>query len=117
MRTDTLIYLEYIRKVVFTLPGTREAPCYGTEGFYVQKKLLTRMKEDGETLVVPVNDRDKLMKNDPGTFYITDHYINSNYVLIKLPNVEPDILKGLLIDAWLKRAPKTLLKEYLANEK
>src|ERR1700712_4176558 len=101
MRTDTLIYLQYIRKIVFALPGTREAPCYGTEGFFVQKKLLARMKEDGETLAMPVADRDTLIKDDPDTFYITDHYLKSNYVLIRLNLIDPAFLERLLIDTWL----------------
>jgi hypothetical protein len=109
---NTIIYLEFIRKVIFSLPGTREGLCFGTEGFYFQKKLLARMKEDGETLAMPVADRNSLIKADPDIFFITPHYDNSNYVLVKLSAVQPEALKQLLIDGWLMRASKTAVKEY-----
>ena len=45
-------YLPVIRLLMMPLPGVSEGTCYGTPAFYVSKKLLARMKEDGETLVV-----------------------------------------------------------------
>ncbi|EHQ27611.1 MmcQ/YjbR family DNA-binding protein [Mucilaginibacter paludis] len=113
MHTNTLIYLQYIRDIISAMPGTREGICYGTEGFYVQKKLLARMKEDGETLVIHTKTRETWMDIDPETFFITDHYLNSDYILVTLARVQPEDLKKLLGDAWLARAPKTLLKQYL----
>lgn len=112
MNTSTIIYLEFIRSVIFSLPGTRESICFGTEGFYFQKKLLARMKEDGETLAMPVADRIILIEAQPDIFFITPHYDNSNYVLVKLKYVQPEQLKQLLIDAWLMRASKTAIKAY-----
>jgi hypothetical protein len=117
MNTATIIYLEFIRKVIFALPGTREGICFGTEGFYFQKKLLARMKEDGETLAMPVADRNVLIKAQPDVFFTTPHYDNSNYVLIKLAIIEPGQLKQLLIDSWLMRANKAAIKEYEAQTK
>jgi hypothetical protein len=38
------------------------------------KKCLRHLKEDGKTLVVYTEERNKWMKQDPGTFFITDHY-------------------------------------------
>ncbi len=69
-------------------------------------------KEDGETLVLQTTERDALMADDPGTFYITDHYLNYDYVLIKLDKISPAILAGLLMAAWRHRAPAKLLKEF-----
>jgi len=112
MNTSTIIYLEFIRKIIFSLPGTREGICFGTEGFYFQKKLLARMKEDGETLAMPVTDRNVLINAQPEIFFITPHYDNSNYVLIKLAHIKPEQLKDLLIQSYLMRASKAAIKEY-----
>jgi hypothetical protein len=112
---DTVVYLEFIRKAVQHLPGVIEKPCYGTPGFYAGKKLFARMKEDGETLVVQTYERDKWMEVDPGTFFITDHYLNYDYMLISLKTVSPADLTKLLTIAWCNRATNKLIAEYEAQ--
>lgn len=117
MTSDPFIYLEFIRKSVMHLPLVTEGTSYGTPGFFVQKKLFARMKEDGETLVIRTEEREKWMEADPETFFITDHYLNYPYMLISLPRVNPDDLKQLLTYAWLLRASKTLVKQSLIDKK
>ena len=109
---DTVIYLEFIRKAVRHLPGVVEKPSYSTPGFFADKKLFARMKEDGETLVVQTYEREKWMEADPETFFITDHYLNYDYMLISLKRVSPDDLAKLLTIAWCNRATNKLIKEY-----
>jgi hypothetical protein len=110
--TDTVIYLEYIRNAVKDLPGVSEKPCYSTPGFYAGKKLFARMKEDGETLVIQTYEREKWMEDDPATFFVTDHYLNYDYMLVALKDVSPDVLSKLLTIAWCNRATNKLLQEY-----
>ena len=64
---DTVVYLEFIRNAIKHLPGVNEKPCYNTPGFYANKKLFARMKEDGETLVVQTYQREKWMQTDPNS--------------------------------------------------
>lgn len=110
----TIIYLEFIRKTVMPLPGVNEKPCYSTPGFYAGKNLFSRLREDGETLVVYNIDRDKWIDADPIIFYVTDHYLNTNYMLVDLKAVKPDDLKELLVNAWRSRVPPKLL---MGNDK
>jgi len=110
--SDPFIYLQFIRQYLATFPGTSEGICYGTPGFYVQKKLLARLWENGVVLVVHTEDRDKWMQSDPEIYFITDHYRNYPYVLVQLDKVDPEELKKLLTESWLQRASKTLVKEY-----
>jgi hypothetical protein len=117
MNADTPVYLEFLRKTLMPLPGFNEKPCYGTPGFYTGKKLFARMKEDGETLVVQSFEREKWMEKDPETFFITDHYLNYDYLLINLKTVAPDDLVSLLLTAWQNRASRKLIKEFQANLK
>jgi hypothetical protein len=112
MSNDPFIYVQFIRNVILVLPGTTEGMCFGTPAFYVNKKLLSRMKEDGETLVVHTPEREIWMQKDPETFFITDHYRNYPSMLIALNRVQPEALETLLKQAWLNRASKTQIKEY-----
>jgi hypothetical protein len=36
------------------------------------------------------------MAEDPGTYYITDHYRNYPWILVRLSRVHPDALRDLL---------------------
>lgn len=109
MDTDIFIYLEFLRKTLMPLPGVTEKLCYGTPAFYVGKKIFTRIKEDGETLVVQTFERDKWIEADPVTFFVTDHYLNYDYMLVALKTVSPEDLTELLTTAWYNRATKKLI--------
>jgi len=117
MNPSTPIYLEFLRKTLFPIPGVAEKSCYGTPGFYAGKKMFARLKEDGETLVVQSFDRDKWMDQDPETFFITDHYLNYDYLLVNLERVSPDDLVSLLITAYQNRATEKLLRAFRENLK
>jgi len=110
--SDPFIYLQFIRQHMMVLPGTTEGLCFGTPAFYVQKKLLARMWENGLVLVVHADDRDKWIQADPEIFFITDHYRNYPSILVHLDKIDPEELKKLLTESWLQRASKTLVKEY-----
>jgi hypothetical protein len=114
--SDPFIYLQFIRQHMMSLPGTSEGLSHGTPAFYVNKKILARMWENGEVLVLHTDEREKWIQADPRTFFITDHYRNYPYMLINLPKVEPDDLKELLTAAWLSKASKGLVKEYENNK-
>jgi len=114
--TNTRVYLEFIRNAVQQLPGVTEKPCYSTPAFYVNKKIFSRLKEDCETLVIQTNEREKWIDTDPLTFFVTDHYLNFDYMLIALKTVSPEDLTHLLITAWYNRAPAKLQKEYEGSQ-
>lgn len=112
MEPGTMVFLEFVRKIVMPLPGVTEKMCYNTPAFYVNKKIFCRLREDCETFVVQSIERDKWMEAAPLIFFITDHYQNTDYMLVDLKTVSPDDLKSLLLTAWRNRAPKKLLEEY-----
>jgi hypothetical protein len=109
-------YLNFLRQTVEQLPGVTEKLCFETPAFYVNDKLFARLKEDGETLAINTEEREKWMEADPETFFITDHYLKSKYMLINLSSVKQATLKLLLTRAWKNRAPKKLLKTFEENE-
>lgn len=111
MKQPNAGYLSFIRQTMLALPGVTEGICFGTAAFYVSKKLLARMKEDGETLVVYTPDRDEWMVRDKIVFFVTDHYRNYPMVLVNLVKVKKQDLVSILTEAWRSRAGKKLLQQ------
>ena len=87
-----------VREIALSLPKTEEVSSYGTPGFKVGGELFTRLHQDGESLVVKMDfeQREALMAHDPETYYITDHYLNYEWILVRLSRVRPDALRDLL---------------------
>jgi hypothetical protein len=87
-----------IRDMAIALEGVEERPSYGTPGFRVNDTLFLRVHDDGESLVVRCDfeQREELMAADPATYYITDHYLNYEWVLVSRSRVHPDALRDLL---------------------
>ena len=98
------------RAIVLALDGVEEGTSYGTPALKVGGKLLARLREDGETLVVPVDldAREMLLRSDPETFYITDHYAPHPWVLVRLPRVARATLAAMLEEGWRSVAPKRI---------
>jgi hypothetical protein len=105
--------LERARSVLLDFPGVEEGPCYGTPGFRVAGKLLARLREDGETLVVKCGfiERDLRMQRDPDTFYTTDHYREHPSVLVRMRQVRIADLHDVVEVAWRMSAPKRLVRQ------
>jgi hypothetical protein len=93
--------LSTIRRVAASLPDVDEGTSYGTPAFRHKKKLIARLHQDGRSLVLKVGDetRDHLLKADPATFFVTDHYRGYPYVLAHLDRLTAADLKKLLIRA------------------
>lgn len=112
MNIDTLHHLEKLRRLLQPYPSTEEYTCFGTPAFRIKKKLICRIREDGETLAVHCDDREPWMKKTPKVFFITDHYLNYRFVLVKLSAVCDKDLEKVLHEAWMQVAPKRMIKEY-----
>lgn len=93
-----------------TLPGVEESTSYGTPALKVRGKLFARLREDRETLVLRAHDlvRSHLIRTDPAVFFVTDHYRDGPWVLVRLPMIRAAALQPLLVDAWRDAAPATL---------
>jgi hypothetical protein len=101
-------------RLALALPEVEEGTSYGTPAFKVKGKLIARLKEDGESLVILIDfeERERLLKADPETFYITDHYLNYPSVLVRLPRVRATALRDLLEKAWRGAAPRSLVEAF-----
>jgi len=105
-KTETLVTFETIRQIARTLDKAEETTSYGTPAFKVRGNLFVRLHQDGESLVVrtSLEEREELMAADSDTYYITDHYLNYEWVLVRMSRVHPDALRDLLRGAWRSAA-------------
>lgn len=107
-RKPAVVSFDTARKLALALPGVEEYTCYGTPAFRIRKKLMARLREDGDTLVVKIEDsrRELLMQVDPETYFMEPHYLGYPVVLVRLSRVREDSLQRLLEDAWRLLASK-----------
>lgn len=103
-----------VRKIGLKLPDVEESTAYGTPALKVRKALLTcpaiNKSAEPDTIVVRIgfDDRDRLIKEQPAVYYVTDHYVNYPSVLVRLSQIRKDALRELLGTAWrfvIERAP------------
>ncbi len=106
-----------LREAALALPGVQEGTSYSTPALHVRKKLLARLREDGETVAVRVEllDRDVLLAADPRAFFVTDHYLAYPWILVRLSEARHGVVVELLEQAWEREAPKRAVAERLAQ--
>jgi len=106
------------------LPDVAVDMWYGTPALKVRKKSFCRMwsdrehlrdgvdRADTEVLVVmcDVDEKDALMRSHAALFE-TPHYEGHGAMLVRLADVNSDLLADVLEDAWRQKAPVTLVKQ------
>ena len=79
----------------------------GTPGFRVGGVLFLRFHQDGESLVARIDfdQREELLAADPASYYITDHYLNYAWTLVRLSRVHSDAPRDLI--RWAHKSAAT----------
>ena len=105
------VSFEDVAAAAVKFPEVEISKSYGTPALKVRGKMLARLKEDGETLVLRSDfvDRQILTQADPDTFFFTDHYRDYPLVLVRLARVSRSALPDLLERAWRQVAPQALV--------
>ena len=87
-------------QVIATNFGPDES--YGTPAFKVRGVLFLRLWEDNETLVVrtEIDRREDMIEEDPETYFLTDHYLNYPWILVRLPQIKREALREMIVAAW-----------------
>jgi len=88
--------------MALSLDNVTEGTSYGTPAFFVKRALFARWRPDIDSLVARVDfeRRAEMMAEDPETYYITDHYLNYECVLVRLARMAPDAMADVLRMAW-----------------
>src|SRR3981081_4335797 len=77
MRGIFAVTFDDVRKFALAWPEVEDGTSYGTPALKVRKKMLARLREDNDSLVmpgVPLDEREMLIETQPKIFYFTDHY-------------------------------------------
>ena len=96
------IDFDTVRIIGLALPGVEESTAYGFPALKVHGKLLAcvpaNRSAEPASLVVRVapEDRTELLAADPDVYYVTDHYLDYDGVLVRLSRVNPGALRDLL---------------------
>lgn len=110
-----------VRALGRTLPDVEESTMYGAPALKWHGTLLaciaSNKAAEPNTLVVRMgfDERDALIADDPTTYYLKDHYVNYDVVLVRLSKVSKAAMDDLLQSAWRRvasggRARKRLRK-------
>jgi hypothetical protein len=96
--SNMAVTFEQIRKIAVALDSVVETTSYGTPAFKVNGKLFARLHQDRETIILRMNldQREDMIAMDPETFFITDHYKNYEWVLVRMAQVSPSTMRKLL---------------------
>ena len=109
---------EDVRQVALSLPGSAERPYNRLPSFRVGGKLFLRIHELPDVFFVrcaDLEERDELLKSEPGKLFITPHYEGYPGILVRLSQVDPGEMTEIVTDAWRPCAPKRLLAAYEAG--
>jgi hypothetical protein len=96
---------EAVEAVGRTLADVEVTTSWGKPALKVKGRVFacvaSHKSAEPDTLVVmmDVAARDALVEEEPGTYYLTDHYVGHPCVLVRLSRVRPDALRDLLIGA------------------
>ena len=88
-----------------TLPDVEVTTMWGKPALKVRGKMFvciaSHPSAEPNTLVVMMDfaDRDALLEDDPGTYYLKEHYLNYPCVLVRLSRVGADALRDLVTGA------------------
>ena len=96
------VSFDTVRKIALSLDSVEEGTSYGTPAFKVRGALFLRLREDDNTLVLRTTfeQRDELIAADPTMYFITDHYLNYEWVLVRLSQIHVDALRDLIRMAY-----------------
>ena len=103
--TRTLDF-DAVRDIGLALPGVEESSAYGVPALKVGGKLLAcvpaNRSAEPASLVVRIgfDDRAGLLAEAPDVYYVTDHYVSYDAVLVRLSRVDCDVLRDLLRMAY-----------------
>ena len=99
-----------------TLPDVEVTTTWGKPALKVRGKMFVCIpshksaEPDSLVVMMAIPDRDALVAEDPGTYYLKDHYVGYPCVLVRLARVHPDALHGLVVGAHrfmsAKRKPR-----------
>ena len=124
-----MITWERVEAFALTLPETTSTPSYGgAPALRVNRKMFARLRGEmaddldeltgapyGEVLMVGVGDlgeKEAVLASDPRAYFTVPHYDGYPAVLVRLAEADEAEVRELLVEAWMRTAPKRALRAY-----
>ena len=109
-----------VRKIAQAFPGVTEYLIFGNPTLKVGKRYLAGIpKIDHNLLCIKVPDqreREYLLATKPDVYYLTDHYVSSEALLVRMFKADPEEVRDLFEQAWRTYAPKKLVAAYAPKD-
>ena len=105
-----------VEKIGRTLPDVEVTTAWGKPALKVRGRMFACMashrsaEPDSLVVMMPFVDRDALIEDDPGTYYLKEHYVGYPCVLVRLGRIGPDALRDLIAGAHRYVSAKTRRK-------
>ncbi len=98
-------------KLAGRLPEVLHANSYGTPVLAVRGSLMARLSDDRRSVLVKAEDAQRLAlcASKPATFSPGGPIWNGTTVAVRLATVEPQDLQDVLLSAWRRSAPPSLV--------
>jgi hypothetical protein len=110
MKRSQPVTYDTVRRMALTFPNVEEGTSYKTPALKVKGKLFVRWRTeaDPDTIVLkmPFDQREELMAGDPETYFITEHYRNYAWVLVRLRKYIPTRCMSSCISVIAMRRPQ-----------
>jgi hypothetical protein len=96
------VSLDTVWKMGATLPGVVQSTAYGSPALKVGGQLMAcvptnKSAEPGSLMFrVDRNDRQTMLAEAPELYYVTDHYLDYDAVLVRLERLNQELLHDLL---------------------
>jgi hypothetical protein len=113
-----------VRRIALSLPATTEETAgfrFRVEGKGFAWVWLERAAPDAPRVPNPgviavrvanETEKDALLSLDEDVFFTEPHYDGFPAVLVRLPAIDPDLLRDALTAAWRCQAPKRLIRAF-----
>jgi hypothetical protein len=107
---------EDVVKIGLELPGVVVGSAFGSEALRYKAEFMCRIRDDGETLAIrcDIEERPFLIEEHDELF-VTPHYEAWPMVLVALPRADEQLVRELVEDAWVLKAPKKLVAQVLGD--
>jgi hypothetical protein len=95
-----------VRQIALQLPDVVESTTYGSPCFKARGELMTCIaihssaEPDSLAVRVDLEARAEMLADAPDVYYLTDHYVNYPFVLVRMNSLAHGALKDLLGMAW-----------------
>jgi hypothetical protein len=119
-----------VRRFALALPGAGETSSHGHAAWVVNDKFFVWERPLRKSDLAALGDRaptgsilgvrtadlemkDALLASDRDVFFTTPHFGGYPAVLVRLERISSATLKQVIVEAWVSRAPKRVVSEFL----